>query len=328
MHGSAMHDISVIIPTVHNSSRSERTQNVILTLLRQEEIRLEIILVVQARPGDKVQHLEGVKTIVSNVFSSSHSRNLGAYHATADVISFLDDDTVPYAGDFYRQIKRILDSGDVDFVTCNIVANGKKLAASRISSDIIIDRRSIIGNMWEPGLSLRRSTFLQFQFDPTLGIGAVHGSGEGFDLGARLLDAGLRGRRYAALEIDHPPLPLDYDFDVSRTFYYSLGNGSSLVARRFYKQYAKQILKQVIKFILYSVLSKRGNAKLAMLRLLCLIIGPMVPRVVPQIVPRHLAQKVFEAETKKFCAGARDGAAVGIAGQDDSVERDIRVSPC
>ncbi|WP_430241040.1 glycosyltransferase [Neorhizobium sp. DAR64861/K0K2] len=295
-----MYDVSVIIPVVSKSSRLARTREVVRRLQEQRAIALEIIIVMQGFDETETIGIDGVKTIFSRVFSSSHSRNVGACHATADLISFLDDDTFPAASDFYRRVKTILDVGAVDFVTCNIVSNGKRLAASRIESDVQINRQTIIGNMWEPGLTLRRKTFLKFQFDATLGIGAIHGSGEGFDLGARLVDAGLKGKRLAGLEIDHPPLPLNSEFDVQRTFYYSLGNGSSLVARGFHKAYAKQLFKQVAKTVLYPCLNRWSEAKLALLRLTCLLIGPAIPRGVPKIIPNQLAKDLIDGEIDPF----------------------------
>lgn len=291
-----MPSISFIVSTIEYSGREDRLRQVI-AMLAQQQGDHEIVLVWQGQDDGRAPAFPGVKVIPVRFFSSSAARNVGASVAQGELLCFLDDDTFPVERDFLRRVSDAMRDRDIDFVTCNIASSGNVMAGEAVDRDVVLDRNSIIPHMWEPGLTIRRADFEKIGFDPTIGIGCIHGSSEGFDLGYRLLVAGYRGQRLAGLLIDHPPLDTAGDYRVERSFYYSLGNGAVLVQHRYYGTYAWQIAKTFGRFGISLLRGDRARAKASFVRALCMILGPLIPRRPARIIP--LASAVAVAEQAK-----------------------------
>jgi hypothetical protein len=284
---TALPGISVVICTVQDSGREERLALVLDKLREQVGVTVEIIIAWQGWDLARAPAYPGVRVLALDVWSSSVARNRGGELASHPVLCFLDDDTYPVGECSLADLLALLDRERLDFVTCNIQSEGIIQAGSHVEHDIELNRGSIIGNMWEPGLTLRTAAFQKTRFDPTIGIGCIHGSSEGLDFGLRLLANGYRGRRVAGQLIDHPPLSPEQSIKLDRAFLYALGNGSVLVQHRMYRPYLSQIFKSVARFGL-SLLKRDGpRIRAAAIRTLCLILGPIVPRGTPLIVPRR-----------------------------------------
>ncbi|GAB2797859.1 glycosyltransferase family 2 protein [Dyella kyungheensis] len=277
---------TAVICSFENAGREKRLQQVIANLQRQRDITLQIVLVWKGFDRRQVPFFDGVTVIGVPFCGSSEARNIGASRASGDIICFLDDDTFPVGDDFFVRAANELDLRKLDFLTCNISSSGAVMAGQGVSADVKLVDAGLIGNMWEPGLVVRREAFAKVGFDPTLGISCVHGSSEGLDYGCRLVQAGFRGQRVAALLIDHPPLDLSDGRAEDRTFFYSLGNGSVLVQHRMYAVYFRQIAKAGGKLLLATATFDRTSLKLAFIRLMCLMLGPMLPRQSARILPR------------------------------------------
>lgn len=280
-----MRSISFIVCTIENSGREQRLKKVIDNLNRQDSINTEIIVIWQGKDPTNAPTFPGIQTVVADFFSSSQARNLGASKAKNDLLCFLDDDTYPVSSKFSRDVIEIIEARNLDFVTCNISSSGAIMAGEATDSDVVMDEKSIIPHMWEPGLSIRRVAFEKVCFDPTIGIGCIHGSSEGFDLGYRLLKAGFSGQRIAGLLIDHPPLNTVDDYRAERAFYYSLGNGAVLVQHGYYATYIWQITKTIARLIFSLVRGDRTRATSSFIRTLSMVVGPFIPRRHARIIP-------------------------------------------
>jgi len=95
-------DFSIIIPTY---KRSNDLRIAIDSILKQSIFPKEVIIVDNAndqKTKDLVSMYENQESIISfkyifeSIDSSSHARNVGAKHATGDILFFLDDDVVLY----------------------------------------------------------------------------------------------------------------------------------------------------------------------------------------------------------------------------------------
>lgn len=279
--------ISVVICTVQNSGREERLEEVLGQLRQQVGVALEVIIVWQGWDIAQAPSWPGVRVVALDVWSSSVARNRGGEVASHPFICFLDDDTYPVGDTSLRDLLALIEREKLDFVTCNIRSEGDVQAGSHITADIDLHRETIIGNMWEPGLTIRTAAFKATRFDSTLGIGCIHGSSEGLDFGLRLLAGGYRGRRLAGQLIDHPPLSPDQAIKLDRSFLYALGNGSVLVQHRMYRTYVWQLFKSIARFGLSILKRDAMRTRAAAIRSFCLMLGPIIPRGTPLIVPRR-----------------------------------------
>jgi hypothetical protein len=283
--------VTVIFCSYEGSGRDERLREAIAEVFAQEQVAVDVILVWKGADPSLIPRIPGVTTLQIGLCSSSEARNIGARRAKHDLICFLDDDTYPVGHDFFQRAAALMKNGNLDFVTCNIRSSGDILAGTRIEHDVVLDGRTIIDHMWEPGLMLWKRCFDTTGFDPTLGISCIHGSSEGFDFGRRLLDAGYRGARIASLEIDHPPLQSGQEVRTERSFFYGMGNGSSLIQHRYYKLYCWQLFKAMARILVSLLRGDRSRAKVATVRSLAMIVGPLIPRQYARIVPPEKGRK-------------------------------------
>ncbi|NKJ43252.1 glycosyltransferase [Novosphingobium sp. SG720] len=279
--------ITIIICTVENSGREERLRTVLDHLREQLHVTVEIILVWQGWDVANAPSFPGVRVLPLTIWSSSLARNKGAELASHPFLCFLDDDTYPVGDTALHDAIALLERDRLDFLACNIRSEGAVQAADPIAADIDFSPKTIIGNMWEPGVTIRTDAFRATGFDPTLGIGCIHGSSEGLDFGLRLLAAGYRGRRVAGLLVDHPPLPANDTIKLDRSFFYALGNGAVLVQHKLYSTYAWQLTKSIGRFFVSLLKGDATRTRAAAIRSFCLVLGPIVPRGTPLIVPRR-----------------------------------------
>jgi len=280
-----MADISFIICTIQKEKEDIYLNHVIDNIKKQENVEIEIILVWDGLDINKSPNIEGVKKITLDFSSLSEKRNIGAASATAPVICFLDDDTYPSDTLFARKAIDLLISDNIDFLTCNIESTGQFMSGGGITADADMNYKTIIPNMWEPGLTIYANVFNRLKLDPTLGIGCVHGASEGFDLGFRLLKDGKKGRRISSFYINHPPLDPRGDYQAERFFFYSLGNGAVLIQHKYYWTFTWQIIKTIARLFVSVVKLDFVRVRASFIRILCMLIGPLLPRRRGRVLP-------------------------------------------
>ena len=279
--------VSAVIVTLGEPQRRSRLLSVIEKALAQDGGVQEVLLVWQ---GEEDQDFfvglpSGTRVIVETIAGVSRARNIGAQEASSDWLWFLDDDTEPVLNSALAKSLDVALRAQLDFVLANIRSSGSVQAAVPISKDVEISRRTLRGNFWEAGLLILRSRFLAVRYDETIGIGCLHGSSEGFDLGARLLNHGAQGRRLASYVLDHPELSMSARSDIERTFFYSMGNGVVLIKNRFFGLYIFEHARAAKTLFWGLVTGRRAIIRWAVVRALCLVLGPLVPRRPPRIVP-------------------------------------------
>ena len=121
---------------------------------------------------------------------------------------------------------------------------------------------------------------MKIKFDDGIGIGCIHGSSEGFDLGARLLKYGYKGQVTKDFQLSHPQILADTDEQalLQRIFFYSLGNGKVLITNKFYILYVYELVKCLIFISLGLVTLNKNRMKVFTVRMLCLLLGPLIPK--------------------------------------------------
>lgn len=279
--------VSAIIATLGEPQRRSRLVSVIDKVLAQDRPVQEVLLIWQG-PEDRnffATLPAGTRVIVEKIAGVSRARNIGAQEAGGEWLWFLDDDTEPVLESTLSTGLNAASCAQLDFVLANIHSSGAVLAAVPVLRDVEITRRTLRGNFWEPGLLISRSTFLAVKYDETIGIGCLHGSSEGFDLGARLLDHGACGRRLVDYVLDHPELSTNSQSEIERTFFYSMGNASALIKNGFYGLYVYEFARAGKTFLLGIMTGRKAAIRWATVRALCLALGPLVPRQLPRIMP-------------------------------------------
>ncbi|MBB2201005.1 glycosyltransferase family 2 protein [Gluconacetobacter tumulisoli] len=220
---------SLIVPTL---GRTDEVRALLLSLTRQAVRSFEIIIVDQnedSRLDPVIAEFAGHLTILhlrSAVRLCNHARNLGARHATGDIITFPDDDC-EYTPDVLMQVDQFFrnDPG-IGFLTGSVILPGGIPGRSGrwLKHDSDIDTQTVWTCLIEFNLFIRRTIFDAVGgFDETLGPGTRFGSGEGQDLALRMLSHGKSGHYIHRLRIIHPDKPVA--LNVSRAFPYGLGMG-------------------------------------------------------------------------------------------------------
>ncbi|MBM9400295.1 glycosyltransferase family 2 protein [Gluconacetobacter azotocaptans] len=220
---------SLIVPTL---GRTDEVRCLLRSLTMQAVRSFEIIVVDQNDDNrldpviaEFTDHLR-ILHLRSAVRLCNHARNLGARHATGDIITFPDDDC-EYTQDVLMQVDQFFrnDPG-TGFLTGSVILPGGTSGRSGrwLRHDSAIDSQTVWTCLIEFNLFIRRPLFeIIGGFDETLGPGTRFGSGEGQDLALRMLSGGASGRYIHRLRIIHPDKPVA--LNVSRAFPYGLGMG-------------------------------------------------------------------------------------------------------
>ena len=193
--------ISVVIPT---RNRGERVRRAVESVLRNESIDFELLLVDQstdARTETAVQPYVAdgrFRYIRSKDVGTGRARQLGLDHARAALVAMTDDDcTVP--ADWLATISVVFDAHpQVGLLFCNVDADVHDPTAGLVptyhrDADRVI--RSLAQNVGKfgigAGMAMRRDAVLAIGgFDTQMGPGSLFRSGEELDLMLRMLIQG------------------------------------------------------------------------------------------------------------------------------------------
>ena len=272
--------ISVVIPTAGATSRRTSLLNVIDSILQQDLKVFEIILVWQAEEDiaffSKLD--ASVRVVIQEEKALSMAKNNGVKNSVGDMVLFLDDDTTFNSCESLSFALDVMSKNQYDFIIANVCCESKLKPVAPIDKTIQIDTTTLRGNFWEPGMLISKSLFERFKFDESLGIGCLHGASEGFDLGARLIKSGCRGVRLHDYVLNHPPLNQSNSSNVSRIFWYSMGNGIALISNGYYKWYLLDLCKALIKLTFAVAKFDKIGVRSQAIRFLCLLLGPIVPK--------------------------------------------------
>jgi len=276
--------VSAVLATVGGADKVERLRQVLETLDQLDEV-CEIVLVWQGEPDSPLipNGHKGLRVILSGTKALSHARNVGAKFATSEWLWFLDDDTVPIGADYLKRAATYLVTHGCQFATANVRTVGTITVATRTKQTFFYDDPRSARLLWEPGLLIPRNIFLQFRFDEHLGVGCLHGSSEGYDLGIRLIAAGIRGFRHVDLELDHPPLVLSQAFG-NRIAFYSFGEALVMIRYRLYGRYVILLAKTIAKMIVNAARLRRREAVWNVIKLWALLLGPLLRPEPPFVI--------------------------------------------
>jgi glycosyltransferase involved in cell wall biosynthesis len=273
--------VSVVISTSGSLERRSRFIEVLDSILAQDYQYIEIIVVWQGEPNcDFFQCYPSAKFLNVKLRNVCKCRNLGAKNATGEYVWFIDDDTTVPDIDTLSYGLSVLKSNDLDYLVANVICEGELKALESHNEDFIIRRNNLRGAFSEPGLLFRKACFLNVMFDEGIGIGCIHGSSEGFDLGARLIKKNYTGQVTKDFKLSHPQIIADTNEQalLHRVFFYSLGNSKVLISNKYYKNYIYEVLKCVF-FILQGLLTlNKSKVKVFFMRLLCFFLGPILPK--------------------------------------------------
>lgn len=268
-----------MIPTTGDPSSRPRLKQIIEKIQSQSYKILEVIIVWQGERAP--QFTASLPDIVNiqyeQIRAVSRARNVGASLANGDLIWFIDDDTIPESEETLEKAMSVLEDQHLDFIIANIVCHGENKASESIAQDVAINKNTLRGRFSEPGLLIYKKLYDIHSFDDSLGVGCIHGSSEGFDLGARLIGDGRLGIKRHNYILYHPDLADDDQTNINRIFYYSLGNGYVLVKNGYYYWYLYEFLR--VGFWLFQGIIRWDKQKIksSIVRCLCLILGPLIP---------------------------------------------------
>jgi glycosyltransferase involved in cell wall biosynthesis len=141
--------LSVIIPTRNRCNLLERA---IESVQKQEDIKLEIIIINDASNDNTLEFLEDLSHIYSNVkyinttkaVGGSKARNLGINIATGHYIAFLDDDDVWLPNKCIMQINLLKANNKYSAVTCNFKIIYDRLPITRTKKITSISKQNSI----------------------------------------------------------------------------------------------------------------------------------------------------------------------------------------
>ena len=276
--------VSAVIPTIGALSALPRLKKVVKGVQKQSFKVIELIIVWQGE-----ENLEFVASLPSfvkiqheTIRGSARARNIGAASAIGDLVWFLDDDTLPESSHTLKKAIDAISIHNLDFVLANIICKGRNKASKAVDHNTPITKKSLRGKFSEPGLLIYKKLFDQYKFDESLGIGCLHGSSEGFDLGARLIKNGVKGIKLHDYILHHPELLDDYQTNTYRIFFYSLGNGTALLKNRYYGWYIYEFLRIGYWLLKGFFRLDKQLIKNTMVRCFCLLLGPLVPRRSPK----------------------------------------------
>lgn len=273
--------VSAIISTSGSVDRRKRFVAVLESLQAQTHANIEILVMWQGY-AENIFFAEypDIKFILLPIRNVCRCRNEGARQATGEYIWFIDDDTTIADSSRLAYGLSVIKEKSLDYIVANVICGGELKALQSHEHDFEITPRVLRGAFSEPGLLFRRDCFLAVKFDEGLGIGCIHGSSEGFDLGARLIKSGYRGQVTYEFKLDHPPIKADTDQKalLHRVFFYSMGNSLALVKNGYYRLYCYELIRCLAHMGIGLIRLDKKRIHTFTIRLLCLIVGPLVPQ--------------------------------------------------
>lgn len=118
------HTVSVIIPTMCESSRSSLLRRAIQSIASQPGVSLEVLIVINGNKFDR-QLVEDLKNddrlsvIYLEEANVSSARHEGVRHVTSNYFCFLDDDDEFLPGALNKRVSLFIEHHDVDVVVTN-----------------------------------------------------------------------------------------------------------------------------------------------------------------------------------------------------------------
>jgi glycosyltransferase involved in cell wall biosynthesis len=252
-------DKSIIVCTVN---RPHQLKECVDALIAQDGI-LEIIVVDQSESPYPVFEDDRVVHVPCERKGLSCARNVGFSHSVGQIISFVDDDSVP-GNSFVSSLHRIFQDSNVDAVAGRVLVQGTSLPYARTQGD---NSRILKISDWDVmlggNIAFRRSTIAEGGlFDERFGAGTEWSSAEETDYFFRLCYLNKKVLYSPDLIVFHP-LELNGHSDRSlanKLFFYGKGTGAL-----FAKHYFDYRVKKKIFSFLWSLI------KPVMMMLLCIL---------------------------------------------------------
>ncbi|MDO6681329.1 glycosyltransferase [Oceanobacter sp. 5_MG-2023] len=273
--------VSIIISTAGSEERRQRFIDVLQSLQSQTHKNIEVFVVWQGQAEeDFFEEYPDVKFILFPVRNVCRCRNEGAKQAKGDYVWFVDDDTTIADNRRLEYGLSVISEKSLDYIVANVICEGELKALQSHDHDFEITPKVLRGAFSEPGLLFKRDCFMATKFDEGLGIGCIHGSSEGFDLGARLIKLGYKGQVTHDFKLNHPPIKADTDQKalLHRVFFYSMGNALALVKNGYYRIYCYELIRCLVYISIGIVKFNRKKIRTYSVRFLCLLVGPLVPQ--------------------------------------------------
>lgn len=220
---------SLVVATV---GRAAEVRALLLSLQRQAVQSFEVIIVDQNaddRLEPIVAEFSATMTILhlrTSLRLCNRARNLGARHATGEIVTFPDDDC-EYTQDVLEQADRFFRTHPGHgFLTGTVLLPDGSFGRSGrwLKQDSAVDTQTVWTSLIEFNLFVRREVFEELGgFDEMIGPGTRFGSSEGQDLALRMLARNVPGHYLYHLRIMHPDKPVS--LNIARAFSYGLGAG-------------------------------------------------------------------------------------------------------
>ena len=231
--------ISIVIPSL-NAPKELFDLIGQLDVLEEKEI-----IIVNQNPNVKVTEIftNLIEINLSKPVSASAARNIGASHATAEFIFFLDDDAILYmlGSNQWNVLLKSLENIDVIvFDRCFINSSNHNISSYNPSPSVWNERHwSIIKFVTEWNVCIRKSVFFNANAFPNIGVGSSSKaqSGEIFVLISSIHRISKKFLYFPNISIIHPPYSGSKPLKLCLGYYYGAGYSVALSFKYFSAHY-------------------------------------------------------------------------------------------
>ena len=271
--------ISIIIPTLGRTTELDALLSSIYSSIYKN---FEIIVVDQNCSDildeiiKKYADVLICKHLKVSFKGAAKARNYGASFASGEYLFFPDDDaellsyTLDVALETFDKSK-----ADVVFGKC-IDRSGNDSVAVFSQEENFLSLQKYDNMFIEATMVIKKSVFLEYLFDETLGVGTFHGAEEAYDLVLRMLYDKIAIFYTPKLHVYHPNKVTDYkDADIKRVFTYRCGFAKLCQNHNLHKKYYNRLIK-VLLYLPYTFVFKRDRSRYYFSELLGLIAGKVI----------------------------------------------------
>jgi GT2 family glycosyltransferase len=216
----------------------------------------ELVVVDQsATPNDALADDAGVTYVHSRERGLGRARNIGAAHATSDLLAYCDDDVLADAGWLEALLAPFADGDVLTVATGRVLAGPPERRGSFVPAVVLDDEPATYTGRLDRDVlaggnsAIRRATLEHVGWwDDRLGAGSSFPSAEDNDLGLRLLEAGCRIVYVPGAVLTHRSWRPGPRYPLTR-WRYGLGKGAFYTKHALVRRAARDVGHRPVHFV-------------------------------------------------------------------------------